>query len=481
MKDANQLDELFNKPESAKKRISEHSSSLDAALQDFETEHKGEAVSAQRKAPEKKPLPDEDVFGGLDLERVRQSADDEQENADTSAPKKTVSSGQAPQIRPVSTKAENRTSDRPKRPAQNGSSQRRKKKKRERILNTSIITGLTLTIAIVSVSIVLATGGITLGMEYLGINKADKEITFHIPEGSNNDQIADLLVENNIIKNKQLFKVALRIKHDPVLFPGDITLSPSKSYPDIVEELSYMRESFETVELTFKEGTNLLSVAKKLEKNGVCSKDDFLTAFNAKQDFELDGKVDRNVEAYFSMEGFFFPDTYEFYLDDSPYNVTKIIRENFNSKITDDMYSRMKEMNMSLYEVVTLASIVQAEAGSVEDMPVVASIFLNRLHDPATFPCLQSDATGNYIKKVIKKLETSTVMLERYTNNYDTYICQGLPAGPVCDPGLDAIKAVLYAEDTDYYYFCHDLNTGEMFVAETLEEHEENLKKAGLA
>lgn len=460
--------------EAAEERISEHRHSLDLALHEFENEYSDEPV-IQKQKPKKKTASPLDELGDpfADIKRKSSAVPE-----DAMEEEEAVHSSAAPKKRPAPVQSRpprQRTAPNGKRPPA------RRKKKRERILNTSIITGLTITIVIVSLSIVLSTGAITLGMEYLGINKPDKEITFNIPAGSNNEQIADILIENGIIKNRYLFKLALKIKHGPTLYPGDISLSPSRSYPDIVEELSYMRESYKTVELTFKEGTNLLAVAKKLEKNGVCSKDDFLAAFNAKQDFELDKRVNRNVLAFYSMEGFFFPDTYEFYVDDSAYNVTKIIRENFESKITDDMYERMKEMNMDLYEVITLASIVQAEAGSAEDMPLVASIFLNRLNDSATFPSLQSDATGNYIDKVIKKVETTDQMIEYYTNNYNTYICQGLPAGPIGNPGLDAIKAVLYAEKTDYYYFCNDLKTGELFVAKTLEEHEENLKKAGLA
>lgn len=442
--------------------ISEHKRSLDMALQGFDdggkTEEEpliGSDETGRRTSRKYKP-------SRSDIENDFSSITDEFDDAPVKA-----------------AKSDKSRSDRSSEKASAGG--KKKRRKRERILNTSIITGLTLTIVIVSASIVLSTSAITLGMEYLGINKPNKEITFNIPSGSNNDEIADILIENNIIKNKQLFKIALRMKDQPTLFPGDVTLSPSKSYPDIIEELSYMRDVRETVELTFKEGTNLLSVAKKLEKNGVCSKDDFLFTFNSNnEDFAIDSMVTRNVEALYAMEGFFFPDTYEFYLDDSAYNVTKIIRENFQSKFTDDMYARMREMDMDLSEIVTLASIVQSEAGSVEDMPIVASVFLNRLKDPDTFPNLQSDATANYIKKVVKKVETSTALLERYTNVYDTYICFGLPAGPVCDPGLDAIKAVLYPADTNYYYFCNNLETGESFFAETLEEHEENLKLAGL-
>ena len=356
----------------------------------------------------------------------------------------------------------------------------KKKKKKDRILNTSIITGLTITIVVISASLVLSTGAITLGMEYLGMNKSDKEVTFNIPQGATSEDIIDLLIENNIIKNKNLFKLALKFGGEPTLYPGDITLSPNKSYPGIIELISEQRELYDTVTLTFKEGTNLRAVGATLEREGVCTQEDFLFQFNAKQDLPLDGKITHSSEVYYSMEGYFFPDTYEFYKNDSAYNVTKIVRNNFDSKITPEMYSRMQEIGMDLNEVVTLASIVQKEAGTVEDMPIVASVFLNRLKDKDTFPNLQSDATSNYMTDVIQKVETSSAILDHYKNVYDTYVCFGLPAGPICNPGLDAINAVLYPADTNYYYFCNNLKTKESFFAETYKEHQKNLKKAGL-
>jgi UPF0755 protein len=332
-------------------------------------------------------------------------------------------------------------------------------------------------------SIVLAFSAITLGMEYLGLNKSDNEVTFNIPEGSTNDEIADILVKNDIINStygKDLFKLALKINKPDALYPGDITLSPAKSYPDIISELSEMRKSYETVTITIPEGATLLEVSELLEKNNVCSADEFLFEFNATQDFDLDKTLTHDTDVYYTMEGYFYPDTYDFYVEDSAYNVTKIVREHFSEMITNDMLKRMDELDMSLNEVVTLASIVQWEAGSVDDMPKVASVFLNRLNDPDTFPTLQSDATKSYIKKVIDKVETSTTMVQHYTNVYDTYTCIGLPAGPICNPGIDAINAVLYPEDTNYYYFCNNLETGKSFFAETYKQHQKNLKKAGL-
>lgn len=371
--------------------------------------------------------------------------------------------------------------DRQKKREKKPNPNKKKKKKKKKRFNMSIITGITLTIVIVCASVVLATGAITLGMEYMGVNKPDNAVTFNIPQGSDNDKIADILIKNGIIKNKTLFKAALRITKTQNLYPGDITLSPNRSYPDIIESLSKVRESYKTVTITIPEGMTLRTVARQLEKKGVCSADDLIFQFNAQQDFTKDLNIKHSDDAYYSMEGYFFPDTYEFYADDSAYNVTKTVMENFKGKFTADMYKRMDEIGMDMNEVITLASIVQWEAGSVEDMPKVASVFLNRLNSPDTFPSLESDATKKYVTKVISKVESSTAMVEHYTNCYDTYKCLGLPAGPVCNPGLDAIKAVLYPDSTDYYYFCNNLQTGESFFAKTYKEHKKNLRKAGLS
>lgn len=377
-------------------------------------------------------------------------------------------------------KAEKSINEIPKTPKKNNVHKKKKRKKKNQF-NTSIFSGLIIVIVILTVSLVIAIGGISLGMEYTGMGKSENEVTFNIPKNSTTDDIAQILVDNQIINNKTLFKITMKLKSSPTIYPGDITLHPSMGYAAVIDELATMRESYETVTITFKEGLTLLDAANLLQENGVCSADDFLFEFNRNQGFSFEDKITENEDAFYKMEGFFFPDTYEFYVGDSAYNVTRIIREHFEDKITDKMYEQMEEKNLTLSEVMTLASIVQWEANSAEDMPKVASVFLNRLDDSDTFPSLQSDATKNYIETVIVVKADNDASIEHFSDSYDTYECQGLPAGPVCNPGLDAINAVLNPEDTNYYYFCNNLETGESFFAETLEEHEENLKKAGLA
>ncbi len=356
---------------------------------------------------------------------------------------------------------------------------KKKKKKRSRV-NNSIFGALILVTVILTVSLVVAITGIKIGMEYLGVGKSEDDITFNIPENATADDICEMLISNNIIENRTLFKIAMKLQHSPTLFPGDVTLHPSMGYSTIIETLSTQRDIRKTVTITFKEGITLLEAANMLEEQKVCTAQDFLFEFNKDQGFSFESMIDESADTFYKMEGFFFPDTYEFYVNDSGYNVTRTIKSNFASKFTDQMMKTMEKNKMTLSELMTLASIVQWEANSAGDMPKVASVFINRLADPDTFPKLQSDATGNYLKKVVNVVG-DTASKEHYADLYDTYVCSGLPAGPVCNPGLDAIMAVLEPEKTEYYYFCNNLKTGKSFFAKTLEEHEKNLVKAGLA
>lgn len=355
------------------------------------------------------------------------------------------------------------------------------KKQKPGKFNGTIFGGIILTCIILTVSIVLAITGISIATEYYGIGKDDKDVIFNIPEGSTNENIADLLYENNIINNKTLFLLALKIEKPQTIFPGDITLQASMGYPDIIEKLATQRKKLKTVNVTITEGMNLLEVANLLEKNKVCKAEDFLFEFNKDQGFDFEKELNVSKDAFYKMEGYFYPETYNFYVDDTAYNVTKIVREQFQNVLNADIMSQVKANKLSLNQIITLASIVQMEAANEKEMPKVASVFINRLNNPDVYPNLQSNTTDKYIEKVIKKKAIDATSAEHYTAVYDTYKCTGLPVSPICNPGLAAIKAVLNPAKTDYYYFCNNLATGETFYARTDAEHEVNKKKAGLA
>ncbi len=363
-----------------------------------------------------------------------------------------------------------------------------KKKKKKVEVNNSIFTGLIVTVVVLVISVSIAFFGISLGLEYLGVNKSDSVIKLNIKEGSNTNEIAQQLEDAGIIDNKFLFKVIVNLKNAGSLMkPGDIELKPSSSYADKIDALMEQRQSFETVSVVFPEGTDLLSAAKLLEEKGVISNyQELIYTFNhEKFGYDYESVIDDSDNKFYAMEGYFYPDTYDFYIDDSCYNVVKKVREHFNSKFTSAMKETMQKNGMTMDQVMTLASIVQAEAGSAEDMPKVASVFLNRLNNSADFPRLESDATDDYYNNVIKveaknsKAYTESE-IEAFKDIYDTYVANGLPAGPICNPGIEAINAVLNPAETDYLYFCSNLKTKKTYFAKTLAKHKKNLKKAGL-
>lgn len=172
------------------------------------------------------------------------------------------------------------------------------------------------------------------------------------------------------------------------------------------------------------------------------------------------------------MEGYLFPDTYTFYVDTDPEVVCQKIYKNFDEKFKPEYYEQMKKLNMTLDEVITLASIVQAEAPDVESMKKIASVFENRLANPEEFPRLESDPTTYYVDEVIRP--NIEIPSEAIFEAYDTYKSNGLPPGAIGNPGIDAIEAVLFPADTDYYFFFANIETNETFFAGTNEGHEAN-------
>lgn len=362
-------------------------------------------------------------------------------------------------------------------------SRKKKKIRRRSAINTSIFSGIIMVVIILGCSLAIAVTGIKLGMEYLGVNKNDNDVTFNIPDGSTPQEIAQILKDNGVINNPDMFMLICKLKKANTMYPGDITLSPATTYADMIDNLCIQRQSFETVQVTFPEGITLPEVAKLLEENNVCPADDFLFEFNKNQGYAFENEVPQDDNRFYEMEGYFYPETYEFYINDTAYSVTRTIREQFEKIVaTDEIKKKIKDKGMTMDEVITLASIVQKEAGFIEDMPEVASVFINRLAKADDeFPHLQSDATKAYVRDTIVPNLTTSIDIDRYSEAYDTYQCFGLPKGPVCNPGLDAIMGVLNAPKTDYYYFCNNLETKVCLYASTYEEHQKNLVEAGLS
>jgi len=241
-----------------------------------------------------------------------------------------------------------------------------------------------------------------------------------------------------------------------------------------------------TVTVTFPEGFTVTQIAERLAENGVCSSTEFLEACKTVPEGIEIPNIENRV---FALEGYLFPDTYEFYLNSDVTSVINRFIENLNNKLDKDILFQVEDSGYTVDEILTLASMIQRECDEdISECANVSSVFHNRLNR-SDFSMLQSDPTTFYITDVLGErlgyeknvpLEQQNEEVQKYMNLYSTYYCQGLPVGPICNPGMKAIRAALNPADTDYVYFLTDATGKEFYYASTIAEHNANGKKAGL-
>lgn len=333
--------------------------------------------------------------------------------------------------------------------------------------------------AVLAVSVFIASFALSSINDLVGFSKESKEVQITIPEGYDLSEIAELLKDNGVIDEPFTFEVYARVKDmDQKLDSGTFTLNSNLGYDQIFQILKRKEAAKNVVSVTFYEGMRLSDIAKRLEENGVCGYDEFMEAVKTEVfEYEFESMMGTSEYIYYKWEGYLFPDTYEFFTDSSPRSVMAKFIDNFNSKISG-YYDRMQELGMGLDEVITLASVIQSEAAYREDMEKVSSAFHNRLAEGSGLPYLQSDVTWFYYEQEIMPFVEDQELSDTYHNSYDTYYKRGLPVGPICNPGINAIEAALYPANTDYYYFVTD-KEGKFYYASTLAEHEANIVAAG--
>lgn len=238
-----------------------------------------------------------------------------------------------------------------------------------------------------------------------------------------------------------------------------------------------------TVRVTFPEGFTAVQIAEKLEEKGVCSAkafialvtdDEYLSTLTYRFVKGIESPSDRP----FNLEGYIFPDTYEFYKGESAERALKRFLDNTEAKLTDEFYMRAEELGYTMDEIIALAAIVQEEATTVEEMGKVSSVVHNRIVSPG-YGKIQCDVTIHYINDYVTDSPYIAGDTEKYKELYNTYKCVGLPEGAITNPGLDAIKSALYPEDTDYFFFVTDEDWN-YYYAETYAEHKKNCAAVGL-
>lgn len=320
------------------------------------------------------------------------------------------------------------------------------------------------------------------------------EVTVSIPQGSGVAAIANKLKEAGVIRSAYLFRWYVGEKGAAAkLQYGDFELTTGSSYDALISTLSQYAKA-ETVRVTIPEGTTAIAIAQKMEAAGLCTAEEFLKEanegdFSAYTFWQYVPEDKDAPNRFMKCEGYLFPETYEFLKNDTVHNYVATFYAQFDAQITEEMYAALREQDMTLPELVTLASFVQEEAGNSQDSNV-AQVFRNRLAEGSPYPRLQSntsshiqsDADNNYLWNWVAPYYGGWDDIpENILAAYDTYSCTGLPAGPISNPGLAAIKAALEPqpdeEAKDAYFFVTDLK-GNYYYAHTLAEHNANCKTA---
>lgn len=323
---------------------------------------------------------------------------------------------------------------------------------------------------IILVAVVLL---VALSCEIFGVFKSDDAITVNINDGSSLNEIIDVLEENDIISSKLMFKIAA-YKHNNQFKAGEHTIT-SRNYFSIIQEFKSVPYSA-GITVTIPEGYEQREIAMLLEEKGLCTVEEFnnsATIDNFSEYWFLKGIKVRNYQ----LEGYLFPDTYNFSKSEGVRSIINRMLSNFDSKITEDMKNQAKTLGRTFDEIITMASIVEREAADADEYKTVAGVFYNRLNKKTeAYGYLQSCATVQYILRERKNV--LSIADTKIDSPYNTYKYQGLPIGPVASPGLETIMAALYPQETDYLYFVAD-GKGNHYFAKTVEEHEINKRKAG--
>ena len=344
--------------------------------------------------------------------------------------------------------------------------------------------------------LVLAAGAVALlfRREITGGGASGQTVTVTVDQGSGVAAIARNLKQAGVIRFPRLFRWYVgRQGAASKLQYGTFELEQGASYDDLIQALSVYAAA-ESTRLTFPEGTTAIAIAQQMEKAGLCTAEEFLTEANEGDfsEYRFWQYVPSDEEApglFMRCEGYLFPDTYEFLNDGTVHDYVATFYARFDQMITDEIYASLEEQGMTLHQLVTLASFVQEEAGNDQDSNV-AQVFRNRLAEGSPYPRLesnvssyiQSDEDNNYLWNWVAPWYGGwDAIPQEIIDAYDTYSRSGLPAGPVSNPGLEAIRAALNPqpdeEAKDAYFFVTDL-TGHYYYAKTLAEHQANVKTA---
>lgn len=351
------------------------------------------------------------------------------------------------------------------------------------------IKGLLYVCCVLTIAIVLAVFGWKCADDVLALTADDKVSTVTVGENTTMSQVTNQLKDKGLIKYRWLFNLYCMVSNaEEKIKPGTYELNEQFDYHALIYGMMESSENRATVSITVPEGYEAEDIFKMLEENKVCSVEKLEDAA-ANYAFDFWFLKDLEYGDYRRLEGYLFPDTYEFYVDDEPENVLKRFLRNFDNKFTEEMKADLDALNQELcasmeadgyseteiqarmltvHDVVIVASLVEKETTSVTESGKIASVIYNRLCSKV-YPCLNIDATIQYVLPERKKILTNAD--KAIISPYNTYTNAGLPVGPISNPGMASLRAALHPADTNYYFYALNPQGGHYF-SENVYEHQ---------
>lgn len=301
-----------------------------------------------------------------------------------------------------------------------------------------------------------------------------------IPSGASTEIIAYILEGENLIQDERIFRLYVR-RHNlgQGFMAGNYRLSPSMSLEQIVDIIQAGESYAETMWFTIPEGFTVENMAIRLEEQGLVDGERFLelcrqaSAETIEEFPMLAGADDPGIE--YQLEGYLFPDTYEVYPDAGEEYIINMMLRRMEQVLNEINYNdRIREMGLSLHELLTIASLIERETRVDHERETVASVIYNRMEIGQR---LQIDATVQYVLEEQKEFLLYKDL--EILSPYNTYLVDGLPPGPIASPGRASISAALNPEQTDYFYYNYKYDgTGEHYFSRTFEEHLQNVNRA---
>ena len=332
-----------------------------------------------------------------------------------------------------------------------------KKRRKKKSKKNGCLFKMVWLVMIVLVSVVLAQYIMIGANDLLAVNRTEGTAEVSIPADADIDTVADILEEAGVINSAQFFKLYMKItKPDTTFTKGDYTdMQTDLDYEAIVTYLQTQSNRTDVVTVTFLEGMNLEDFGDTLEESGVCGKEEFLEKCNSTEfdeDYTFLSQITNSDERYYRLEGYLYPDTYEFTTPQNPLYVINKMLVRFDAKLTEELRQQIADSGRTIHEVLTVASLIEKETDGA-DRADIASVIYNRLNNPnssaGTNGYLQIDATLAYLNgsKVPTEADKSI------DSPYNTYLYPGLPPGPISNPGIESILAAINPNSTSYYYY----------------------------